>query len=147
MKKSFFIIMAVALFWLTGCATTPVTTGKSTPIPAERLLGFQTNIKQGATIVVNRDSGFLSGTGCLVTLLIDGKTAARIDAGETGTFVVEPGQHVIGASNYAVSGGHCAVQAVQAPAQSATVVKAGQIQKFRISGGDNTALDIRPTGL
>lgn len=141
------IMIAAALFVLNGCATPPVTSDNPTPIPPERLAGFQTNISQGATIVVNRDSGFLSGAGCLVSVLIDGKTAARIDAGETGTFIVNPGHHMIAVSGDPSRAAHCAGLPVSPPAQSATVLKTGQIQKFRISGGEKTALDIRPTGL
>ncbi|MEA9391323.1 hypothetical protein SJI19_12355 [Acerihabitans sp. TG2] len=147
MKKSAFIIIVATLLGLVGCTTPPMTTVQPTLIPPERTLGFQTNVNNGATIVVNRDSEFLSGAGCLLSVLIDGKTAANIAAGETGRFFVEPGQHIVGVSGGSLADGHCAIQPAQPPVQSVTVVNSGQVQKFRISGGENTALAIRPTSL
>lgn len=147
MNKSAFIAIAATLFGLIGCATTPVTNVKPAPIPPERTLGFQTNVKNGATIVVNRDSEFLSGGGCLLSVVIDDKTAANIAAGESGRFFVEPGRHKVGIARDTSAASQCSEQLNQPLKQSTTELKSGQQQKFRISGGKNTVWDIRPTGL
>ncbi|WP_413732356.1 hypothetical protein [Sodalis sp. RH20] len=147
MKRNTNLILAAIFFAITGCSTSPTTSDNVTSIPTERALGFQNKSDSSATIIISRDSGFLSGGGCFVSILIDGKTAARINTSEIGKFYVEPGRHIIGISGDPLGGGLCKYQIGQPIKESSTEVSKGDVQKFRISGGTNAGLDIRPTSL
>ena len=147
MKKPISIILFSVAFVLIGCTTSPVTSDKAKPVPVERILAFKTNIHNGSTIVITRDSGFLAGGGCFMSILIDGKIAARIDTSETVSLYVEPGRHIVGISGDPLGGGLCHSKTSNPIKESSTEINTGEIQKFRILGDTNSGLDIRPSSV
>ncbi len=142
--KLIFGVLALAL--LAGCTTSPISSVRATPVPANRIMAYQSPLTGGSAFVVTRDTGWMAGGGCYAAVLIDGKIAARIGTGETAKFHVSPGRHIIGMSGDADGGGLCAMQVGQPVKESAAELRPGEIQKFRISG-DTNGLDIRPTSL
>ncbi|WP_262499213.1 hypothetical protein [Pseudomonas proteolytica] len=98
----------------------------------------------GATLVVRRNNGFWASAGCLATVIIDGKKAARINTGEVVKFQVKPGRHIVGIAGDDEGSGFCAMQISQPVKETASEVAAGEIQKYRISGTQN-GTDIRPS--
>lgn len=138
------IALGLGLLVLAGCTTSPVNEKSAKPAPADRVLLFQTPRDGGATIVVTRDSGWLAG-GCYVAVLIDGQKAARIGPGEVARFNVEAGRHMIGMAGDADGAGMCGLQIGQWVKESATELRPGEIQRFRVSADSSAGMDIRPT--
>ncbi|MCK9691873.1 MULTISPECIES: hypothetical protein [Pseudomonas syringae group] len=97
-------------------------------------------------LVISRDNGFWASGGCFVTVLIDGKKAARVNTGEMVKFQLKPGRHIVGIAGDEEGGGLCAMQIGQPVKESATELNAGEVQKFRISGTQN-GNDIRPSSI
>jgi hypothetical protein len=140
------LIGALAVALLTGCGTTPVSSKDAKPVPANRILGFQSSVKDGGTVVVTRDNGWTAGGGCYVALLVDGHVAARVGTGEVVRLQLTPGRHIVGMSGDSEGGGLCGMQVGQPVKESAAEIKPRETQKYRISG-DTNGLDLRPTSL
>jgi len=141
------VLLATAIaVSIVGCTSTPVESGSAKRVPADRMFAYQTSIPGGATLVISRDNGFWASGGCLVAVLIDGRKAARIDTGEMIKFQLKPGRHIVGIAGDEDGSGLCAMQIGQPIKESATVLNAGETQKFRISGTQN-GNDIRPSTL
>lgn len=140
------IVGALAVVLLAGCTTSPISSGSAAPVPASRVLAYQSPVTGGAAFLVTRDTGWMAGGGCYAAVLIDGRIAARMGTGETAKFHVTSGRHIIGMSGDADGGGLCAMQVGQPVKESAAELRPGEVQKFRISG-DTNGLDIRPTSL
>lgn len=138
---------AVAVAVLAGCGTTPIPSSQADRVPAARLKAFQDPKAGSAVMVVTRDKGVFAGGGCYTAILIDGKVAARLGTGETATFYLTEGRHIYGLSGDAEGGGLCAAQIGQAVRESAGEFKAGETQKFRVSGDSSAWLELRPTSL
>lgn len=141
MKKTLLLLIALSV---TGCSTTAVNSTVAKQVPSDRVM------TQGAgdsAITVTRDKGWLAGGGCLVELTIDGKSYARIDTGETINIKVAPGRHILGISGDSKGKGLCGMQIGQPLKETATQLNTGEHQKFRITGGTNSGLDIRPSTL
>jgi len=136
--------LAVAL--LAGCSTAPVSSGDASLVPESRVLGYQAAVNGGATLVVTRDTGWMAGGGCYAAVLLDGRVAARMGTGEIVKLHVPSGRHIVGISGDAEGGGMCGMQVGQPVKESATDLKPGETQKYRISG-DTNGLDIRPTSM
>ncbi len=146
MKKSVISTFA-SMFLLIGCTTSPVSSDKAKSVSADRILGFNTYYPSAAKLIITRDSGFLAGGGCYMAILIDSKTAARIDTSEIVTLYVDPGRHIIGIAGDKLGGGLCNSSLGKPIKESSTVIESGETQKFRISGDTTSGLDIRPTTL
>lgn len=131
---------------LAGCSSTPVDPARAAQVPQSRTYALQERVPGGATIVISRDNGFWASGGCLATILIDGKKAARIDTGEVARFQVSPGRHIVGIGGDEDGSGLCAMQIGQPVKETAASVVAGEVQKYRISGTQN-GTDIRPSSL
>lgn len=131
---------------LAGCSSTPVEPGSAKKVPSDRTFAYQADVPGGATMVVSRDNGFWASGGCFAAVLIDGKRAARVDTGETIKFKLKPGRHVVGIAGDEEGGGLCAMQIGQPVKETATDLRAGEVQKFRISGTQN-GTDIRPSSM
>ncbi|WP_122709336.1 hypothetical protein [Pseudomonas viridiflava] len=129
---------------IAGCSSTPVESGSAKRVPADRTFAYQASVPGGATLIIGRDSGFWASGGCFVTVLIDGKKAARVNTGEMAKFQLKPGRHIVGISGDEEGSGLCALQIGQPVKESATELNADEVQKFRISGTQN-GNDIRPS--
>jgi len=140
------LIGALAVALMAGCGTTPVSSKDAKPVPSDRVLGYQSSIKDGGTVVVTRDNGWTAGGGCYVSVLIDGRVAARVGTGEVVRLQLAPGRHIVGMSGDADGGGLCGMQIGQPIKETSAEIRPGETQKFRISG-DTNGLDLRPTSL
>lgn len=140
------LLAAVAAALIAGCSSTPVDPGSAKRVPADRAFAYQADIPGGATLVISRDNGFWASGGCFATVLIDGKKAARVNTGETVTFELKPGRHIVGIAGDDDGSGLCAMQIGQPVKETATELAAGEVQKFRISGTQN-GTDIRPSSI
>lgn len=122
---------------LTACATTPISPQQGTPVPAQRLYGFQQQTPSTAHIVVTRDAG-LRGSACMHTLYVDGVRAAEFDPGEVATFYVSPGSHIFGvaASSALCSDGLKEIQ---------VVARNDRVNRLRISISSTGDVAISPT--
>ncbi len=79
------------------------------------------------------DSGHQAGA----TVLVDGRKAARIDTGETVSFKLKPGRHIIGIAGDDDGNGVCSLQIVQPVKETSTDLSAG--------GGKNSECPARKT--
>ncbi|VVM63374.1 hypothetical protein PS645_01384 [Pseudomonas fluorescens] len=131
---------------VSGCSSTPVDQSTAKKVPAARTLAYQANVPGGATLIISRDNGFWASGGCMATVLVDGKKAARIDTGEVVRFEVKPGRHIVGIAGDDNGKGLCAMQIGQPVKEIATDVAAGEVQRFRISG-TQSGTDIRPSSI
>ncbi|WP_055136762.1 hypothetical protein [Pseudomonas corrugata] len=144
MHRTFLTITAAIV--LAGCSSTPVNQASAKKVPASRIFAFQADLSGGAKLVVSRDKGFWASGGCYATVLIDGRKAARIDTGETVSFKLKPGRHIIGIAGDDEGNGVCALQIGQPVKETSTELRVGDMQKFRVSGTQNGS-DIRPSSL
>jgi Protein of unknown function (DUF2846). len=131
---------------VSGCSSTPVDQSSAKQVPAARSFAHQSDVPGGATLIISRDNGFWASGGCMATVLVDGKKAARIDTGEVVRFKLKPGRHIVGIAGDDDGQGLCAMQIGQPVKEIATDVATGEVQKFRISGTQN-GTDIRPSSL
>lgn len=131
---------------LASCVSYTEPPKAATPTPDDRLLAFQEGSKSSAVMVVTRDDGYMAGGGCYTAVLIDGVVAGRLGIGERATFFLDPGRHVYGLSGDPMGRGLCALKIAQPQKESSSDFKAGETQKYRISGSSSESwLDIRPT--
>lgn len=135
------LLLAVLLaLSLSACSSVPVE-GESDPVPVERLYMHQQADENSATLIVNRDVGYLGG-GCHVAILIDRKVAARIRIGETAAFHVSPGAHILGIGADTEDPSLCG----RARLNRELLVRpqAGEVQTFHIVSEAKSGFDIRP---
>lgn len=130
------LIASLSLLALAGCSSYQAR--ETGPVPADRLLGFQQEAQGGAKVEVERDLGFLGG-GCMVAFKIDRQLAARIAVGETASFQLPPGQHIvgIGADEHLCSKGLLRRELL-------VDLAAGETAQFRILSDANKGFDILP---
>jgi hypothetical protein len=144
MHRTFLTLTAAIV--LAGCSSTPVNQVSAKKVPASRIFAFQADVSGGAKLVVSRDKGFWASGGCYATVLVDGRKAARIDTGETVSFKLKPGRHIIGIAGDDDGNGVCALQIGQPVKETSADLSVGEVQKFRVSGTQN-GTDIRPSSL
>lgn len=140
------LIGALGVALLMGCTTSPVSSDNAKAAPGERII-YKSAANAGSSITVTRDTGWIAGGGCYVGVLIDGKLAARLATGETVTFRVPEGRHILGLSGDPMGNGLCGLEIGQSIKESSADLKQGESQRFRISGDTNSGLDLRPTSL
>lgn len=135
-----FIPIAFVLVLISGCATSPVSLDKSTPVPTERLFAFQNAIADGASITVLRDSGF-TGSGCYGTFSINGVLAARFGVSESATFHLPAGDFLL---RYGTDPQGKAICGFNSDywVQRETVLNEGENKIFRLSINASGALDV-----
>lgn len=80
---------------LTACASTPVPLTEAKPVPADRLLAFQAKADGTGRAVVTRDRSF-QGAGCYAGFFVDGNLVGKLDPGESATFHLPAGEHIVG---------------------------------------------------
>ena len=135
-------LTAMTLIALAGCATSPVPSAKAVKAPADRLLAYQSDLPNSGKITVIRDSGFLGG-GCYATIFLNGDRAAKLDPKEKATFILPPGEWVVGAA--LEGGGLCGAN--EKRTETETILKRGQEKYFRVFSAPEAGLDVRPTSL
>ncbi|WP_449440953.1 hypothetical protein [Pseudomonas migulae] len=137
------LIGAVALVMLAGCATSPVPSSQAVKAPPDRLLAHQSELPGAGRITVIRDSGML-GSGCYATVFINGERAAKLDPKEKATFILPPGEWVVGA---ALEGAGLCGPLNEKRTETETLLKQGQEKFFRVFSAPDAGLDVRPTSL
>lgn len=138
------IIIAALCSLATGCATSPVASSQAKPVPAQRIFAFQDKTsKSTASIIVTRDSGFLGG-GCFLAFSLDGVRAGRFDPGETASFHVEPGEHLLAVKPDAEGSGLCHFATIENSARE-TILRENETKNFRIMMDQNGTADIQRT--
>ncbi|WP_071554131.1 hypothetical protein [Pseudomonas frederiksbergensis] len=128
-----FIVGALAVALLAGCATSPVPSNEADPVPTSRLFSYQKPTTGYSTLIVTRDKGFV-GSGCNTTVSIDGRKSAEIGSGETAKFFVPSGDHIVSASS-------CGSGLKEREAS----IKSGSTKRFRISIDSAMSMDLSPT--
>lgn len=130
------IVLLVIVAMLSGCSTSPVSSESATPVPAERLHAFQDQGDGGARFAVTRDEGVF-GSGCRTDTAIDGEHAAEIGPGETATFYLKPGRHIVGINSRGICMGGLK--------EAEFVARKGEVTRYRISIDSTGTMDISPT--
>ncbi|SDK06811.1 3-isopropylmalate dehydratase [Pseudomonas indica] len=126
---------------LAGCSSFPAAPDKVAPVPDDRLLAFQEADAGSGQLVVERDLGFLGG-GCYVAVLVDKQVAARIHVGESASFHLPPGGHLVGIGPDKQDEGICAMARLNI--HRAFQLQDGENVHFRIVSEANGGFDIRP---
>jgi hypothetical protein len=115
---------------------------KATPVPSDRLVGFQKPIEgPSGILVLTRDKGML-GSGCYYGFFIDNTLAARIDNSETAAFTVPTGELVLRAGRDPDGRALCGV-GQQEWTQRETIMRDGEKKYFRLSIDLNGKTDIQ----
>lgn len=121
MNRSALLLAATML--LSGCSTSPISSSEADPVPGDRLYAFTG--KETSRLVVTRDTGIL-GAACNYKLYIDGTLAGAFGSGETASFGLKPGTHILGIAAGPPCGGAGLIE-------SDVTIGAGQTVKRRIS--------------
>ncbi|MDF3931741.1 3-isopropylmalate dehydratase [Pseudomonas citronellolis] len=132
-------IASLSLLALAGCSSYQAK--ESDSVPAERLLGFQQDNGASAKVEVARDLGFLGG-GCMIALQIDRQPAALIAVGESASFHLPPGQHIVGIGIDDKGPGLCSRGHLRR--ELAVDLTSGQTAQLRILSDANSGFDILP---
>lgn len=133
------LVVALGVSALTGClpnVTHPVSSSSAAHVPAERLYEFQSeSATTNATIVATRDAGY----GCYMAFYIDNVLAARFKSGETATFHLAAGEHVLKYGRDPQGKALCGtMQSYWSTAE--TTLGPSELKRFRltiIKGGEN----------
>jgi len=137
------ILTALALISLAGCATSPVPSAQAIKAPADRVLAYQVALQSSGALTVIRDSGFM-GSGCYATIFLNGERAAKLAPEEKATFILPPGEWVVGA---ALEGAGLCGPLNEKRTETETILKQGQEKYFRVFSAPESGLDVRPTSL
>ncbi|WP_417663453.1 3-isopropylmalate dehydratase [Pseudomonas sp.] len=125
---------------LTGCSSYKTHPDQITQIPEDRMFEYQRAEQDSGNIIINRDMGFIGG-GCYVAFKLDRKLAARIGIGETATFSVAPGRHIVGIA--IDEEGESLCNNGRLNREVAVTVTKGQDEHFRIVSESSSGFDIR----
>lgn len=124
------LIAAIAIAILSGCASPP-SVGDAIPVPANRLLAYQSEDKgRDASVTVIRE-GDVNGAGCLFAISIDGKLVAQIGGDEKARFYLKPGRRLIGVGPDPEATGRCGGSSAFRR-ELATWIQIGENQIFRV---------------
>lgn len=130
--------LVVAIFLISGCATTPISSGQADPVPAERQLRFRGPAANTVPVTITRDSGFMS-SACATRLFVNGELAAYVRAGERITLNIPTGEVILGAE----PDGICAGGLVETQA----ILQAGRLIQFRIGYDHNGSIGLYRTSV
>ncbi len=135
------MLAVVSLLALAGCSSWQADPADISPVPEERLRGFQTPVPGGGELVVTRDFG-IRGGGCYVAVLVDRRLAARIHVGEQVKLQVPAGMRILSIESDPEDDTLCGKGNLLR--ERAVRVDAGDQLPFRISADNRIGFDIRP---
>ncbi|RYM60033.1 hypothetical protein BSR03_16405 [Serratia proteamaculans] len=138
MKRIAFVI---AIAFLSGCATQAVFPDQARPAPKERIFKYQSPIKDGAKLIIVRDSGML-GAGCFAGVYIDGVRSASLNPGERVDLYLPAGEH-----NIAMKGEGKVCFADDVPVGRELSLKHNQTKAVRLFSDPSGNLDVKPLPL
>jgi len=135
------VLQLVLVLLVGGCATSPTPRDMATPVPKDRLYVSQVKTpSDSATIVITRDQGIL-GSACYFGLWVDTKLAGRFDTGETATFYLPAGEHLLKVGRDPMGEGLCSPD-TGTWIQRETMLKAGETKSFRMTLDGSGSIDI-----
>lgn len=138
-----FIVGALAIAVLAGCATSPTPSSEAKQAPASQLMAYQSKPSGSFGVLqVIRDSGH-TGSMCSMAVFIDGKQAAKLDPGQKASFYLPPEAVSVGAAY--TGSGFCSMGADRVEREA--TVKDGVLKKYRVFTGGDGQIDILPTTL
>lgn len=140
------ILATVALgFWVVSCATVETKVDKAKPAATQMLFAYQSETPTAtATLILTRDSGTPSAI-CPVSIHIDGVLAGQFASGETASFHVEPGEHVLKMGWSKLAKGPCAL-ARNLGVTRELVIAANASKSYRLAIGISGVMDIQRSG-
>ena len=120
---------------LTGCATTSTPVGEATQ--GTVLAGAMTKPSMGAVpVTVRRDQGMM-GAACSQRVAVNGTAVADLRSGQSVTFYVQPGRHILGARPNGLCGG--------GDAETDLNVQPDMPMAYRISSDQSGSIRLQPT--
>ena len=131
-------VLVVAIALISGCATTPISSGQADPVPADRQLRFRAPASNTVPVSITRDSGFVS-SACATRVFVNGELAAYVRAGERVTLNVPAGEVILGAQ----PDGICAGGLVETQA----ILQLGRQIQFRIGYDHNGSIGLYRTAV
>ena len=131
---------AIFAVTLAACASTPVPTDETAPVPADRIVDSRYLAAAPGTgeVSIKRDGGIL-GAACAIHVAIDGKVTVALRRSERIVLHLPAGSHIIGASG----GGLCGLGNGE-PEAKADVVEDGRIG-YRVGHSSTGDFAIFPT--
>lgn len=99
MKK--LIVLAGILLTLTGCSTTPITTGDAGSIPVSRIYNpayFTKTSEQQVEVSFQRDKGFI-GSGCSHDIYVNNIKIFSIRPNESAVIYLNPDYYILAMRN------------------------------------------------
>lgn len=138
MKKSF---VALATIFLAGCATSAVPLNQAKEAPKVRIFAYQDFVKNGATLTVVRDKGFLGG-GCFYGLYVNKERVASLDTSEKVNLKLPPGEWMIG---FKGEGKACISD--ETITEREIILKSNQHKAVRLFADPSGNLDIKPVSI
>jgi len=124
------ILCSALALSVSACMTKPPRPDQLKPAPADRMTRFQATTDGDATLVVTRDVG-MTGGGCYAAVFIDGREVGKLGTGEVATFHVPAGEHIVGTWNTGAA--LCGYREGEDRKETSTVLRSGEIKKFRIT--------------
>lgn len=130
---------ALALAFLSACATTPQSSETAKAVPPERVYAKQlTEAKTGKGIlIITRDVGMM-GMACAAKIYIEGERIADLRIGERIMLYLDPGEYIVGVSQ---QGGICGGGTDQTEAK----VTLEKTARLRVAAGQSGDLKIEPS--
>ncbi|UXJ55054.1 3-isopropylmalate dehydratase [Pseudomonas citronellolis] len=139
----YFLVLAASVL-ISGCFSSPVLEGESSPVSMERRLAFDEALSASSgKLIVLGGSGFMGG-GCYVAVLFDGVITARVDQGEFVSINVPIGDRVIGVAADNQDKGLCSKGSYQN--ELPVSVEPKEVKRFRVQS-EPEGFDVRPTTL
>lgn len=139
--RIYFAVIALMVV-LTGCSTNLTPSERARAVPSDRVMFAASDSAELGQIVVTRDAGLL-GSACYLGVYVNGQLSARIGRGETVSFAVDPGNHLVGMGSDPDGKALCAINI---PIREVSAeVEAGKKKKYRIYGDMSAGFSISPT--
>ena len=138
MKNVFILLLALSV---TACATKAISYEQAKNVDIKRIYAHGITKQQSNTvkIAVKRDTG-LTGSGCLLGLVINGKLVADLDTGEKIDLYLEPMDYIFAVK----SSGNIMCEASIAD-ETEVIVQKGVFKQYRIGIDHGMGLFIRRT--
>jgi len=134
------MLALIPMLALAGCSSWQADPEDITPVPEERLRGFQTPVANGGELVVTRDFG-IRGGGCYVAVMVDRRLAARIHVGEQVHLHVPAGMRIVSIESDPEDDTLCGKGNLLR--EKAARVESGETLQFRISSDNRIGFDIQ----
>lgn len=132
-------VWVIALvFFITACASSPVTIEQATTVPETRILAPQllAQTPNTGSLVVKRDSGFM-GSACTVRVFVDAVPVADLGPAEKVEVFVPLGEHSVVVRPNGVCGGGIS--------ESVVVIMPERQRILRVASGQSGDILLQPS--